>query len=66
MLQADAARFVEAVARVAADPEWRDRVRAVRDTYAESGATTGGKRLSSLISDGDSVVAKLGEWLGLV
>lgn len=65
MAQHEAERFVEVVARVAGDAEWRDRVRAVCDTYAESGPTTGGKRLEALIPDGAAVVAKLREWLGL-
>lgn len=60
-----AARFVEAVARVASDSEWRDRVRAVHDTYADTGPRTGGPRLAQLLPDGEQVVAKLREWLGL-
>jgi hypothetical protein len=65
MAQHDTERFVEAVARVAGDDEPHDRVRAVRDTYAETGPTTGGKRLADLLPDGRAVVVKLREWLGL-
>jgi hypothetical protein len=61
----DAERLLEVVARVAGDAEWSDRVRAVRDTYAESGPTTGGARLAELLRDGPAVCARLREWLGL-
>ena len=61
----DAVRFVEVVARVAGDEEHPDRARAARDTYAETGATTGGPTLASLIADGEAVVARLREWLGI-
>src|SRR5262249_48828721 len=47
MAQHDAERLVEVVARVALDSEWRDRVRAVRDTaakLAKEGRATGGPR----------------------
>jgi len=66
--QPDAERYTEAVARVADDPEWRDRVRAVRDTAADLAAgkpITGGPRLAELLSDGAAVVDKLCEWLKL-
>jgi hypothetical protein len=63
--QHDAERFVEVVARVAGDEDWCDRVRAVRDTYAETGPTTGGPRLATLVREGEMVVSKLREWLGL-
>jgi Protein of unknown function (DUF3987)/Bifunctional DNA primase/polymerase, N-terminal len=65
MTEHDAERFVEGVVRVAADPEWRDRVRAVADTFAETGPTTGARRLAELMPDGAAVVAKLREWLNL-
>lgn len=64
----DAERFVEAVARVAGDVEWRDRVHCVSDTakaIAAGEAATGGPRLAELLQDGPAVVAKLREWLGL-
>jgi putative DNA primase/helicase len=57
----DAERMIEVVSRVAGDPEWHDRVRAVRDTYAKTGPTTGGKRLADLVPDGPAVVLKLRE-----
>lgn len=68
MPQHDAERFVEGVARVAHDHEWRDRVRAVHDTAAElaaGAAATGGPRLAELLADGPAVVGKLREWLAL-
>ncbi len=68
MAQHDAERFVEAVARVANDDEWRDRVRAVHDTATAISAgqpATGGPRLAELLSDGNVVVEKLHEWLHL-
>jgi AAA domain/Bifunctional DNA primase/polymerase, N-terminal len=64
----DAERFVEAVARVAGDREWRDRARAVRDTAAELAAgkrTTGAPRLAELLTDGAAVVDRLRQWLEL-
>jgi len=65
MAQHDAERLIEAVSRAAGDDEWRDRVRAVRDTYGESGATTGATRLADLLPDGQAVVVRLREWLDL-
>lgn len=62
----DAERLVEVVARVAGDGEWRDRVRAVHDTYAATDPTTGAPTLAGLLRDGEAVVTKLREWLGLV
>jgi hypothetical protein len=64
----DAEHFVEAVARVAGDDEWRDRVRCVPDTaqsIAAGEAATGGPRLADLLADGPMVVSKLREWLQL-
>jgi hypothetical protein len=68
MQQHDAERFVEAVARVAEDCDWRDRTRCVTDTaaaLARNEVATGGPRLAELLSDGQAVVGKLREWLGL-
>ncbi|HVO24462.1 MAG TPA: AAA family ATPase [Candidatus Margulisiibacteriota bacterium] len=65
MTRHEAERLVEAVARVGGDGQWRDRVRAVRDTYAETGPTTGGPTLAELLRDGEAVVPRLCEWLGL-
>jgi hypothetical protein len=68
MGQGDAERLVEVVARVAGDHELRDRVRAVSDTaaaLAAGGRATGAPRLAELLPDGEAVVAKLREWLGL-
>lgn len=73
MPQPDAERFVEALARVACDPEWheqeaREYVRAVRDTAADLAAgrpVTGGPRLAELVTDGDAVVGTLRKWLNL-
>jgi hypothetical protein len=68
MLQPDAEHFVEAVARVAGDAEWRDRVRTVRDTadaIAAGDRATGGPRLAGLLADGDAAVAKVRDWLVL-
>ncbi len=65
----DAERLVEIVARVAGDAEVADRVRAVRDTAVDLEAgrpATGGPRLAALLgSDGEAVVGRLREWLGL-
>jgi hypothetical protein len=68
MAQADAERLVEVVARVAGDVEVKDRVRAVGDTaarLARGECATGGPRLAELLSDGDAVVERLRQWLGL-
>ena len=60
-----AARFVEAVAMAAGDPEVRDRVAAVATTYEHEAddAITGWKRLSERI--GEDVVRQAREWLGI-
>jgi hypothetical protein len=68
MAQHDTERIMEVVARTAGDPEWGDRVRAVQDTAAEIAAgkpATGGPRLAQLLPDGEQVVGKLRDWLGL-
>jgi predicted P-loop ATPase len=59
--------FVEAVAKAAGDPEWRDRVKAVEDTVANASL---GKKLQGLptlaqLID-ERVVTKAAEWLGLI
>jgi hypothetical protein len=60
--------IVTAAARVAGDPEWRDRKRAALDTVAALRAgdpATGGPRLAELLAgNGGKVVALLGKWLG--
>ena len=68
MSQTDVERFVEIVARVARDDQVTDRVQAVRDTVdaiAKGEPTTGGRRLAELLPQGDAVVARVREWLGL-
>lgn len=66
----DEARVVTIIAnaaRVAGDPEWRDRKRAALDTVAAvraGGAVTGGPRLAELLAgDGVKVVARMRRWL---
>ncbi|MBX3024433.1 AAA family ATPase [bacterium] len=68
MAAQDAEQIIGVLARVAGDPEVADRVRAVRDTAAAIAAgdpATGGPRLAELLADGEAVVARLREWLGL-
>ena len=63
----DAARFVESVARVGRDEEWRDRGNAAEATagkQAEEEPTTGWPRLAELM--GEKIVGRAREWLGLV
>jgi putative DNA primase/helicase len=60
--------IVSGAARVAGDPEWRDRTRAALDTVAALHAgepVTGGPRLTEVLAgDGAKVVAQLRKWLG--
>jgi hypothetical protein len=53
--------FMQAVAAAAHDEEAADRLRAVHDTYARDGTTTGWPRLGELL--GREVVGRLREWL---
>ena len=53
--------FVRAVAEAAHDEEARDRERAVTDTYARDGTTTGWPRIGELL--GGDVAGRLREWL---
>ncbi len=54
--------FMRAVTEAAHDEEVADRVRAVKDTFAEGGATTGWPRLAEIL--GRDVVGRLRDWLG--
>ncbi len=68
LLLSDVERIVEAVARVADDPEWHDRVRCVAETaaaLAAGDAATGGPRLAELLPDGAAVVKRVTQWLAL-
>lgn len=63
-----AVTIVETSARVAGDEEWRSRGNNVRDTarkLAAGKAVTGGPMLARLLDNGDEVVARLRDWLGL-
>ena len=62
----EAASFVESVARVAYDEEWRYRGKAAdstADKQAEEEPTTGWPRLAELM--GEEIVVRAREWLGL-
>lgn len=62
----EAERFVEVVAQASGDEEWRDRVRAVRDTAAtllSNQPATGAPSLAALV--GEQIIMKLREWLDL-
>ena len=63
-----AVTIVETAARIAGDEEWRSRGNDVRDTaqnLAAGKAVTGGPTLADLLDNGDKVVARLRDWLGL-
>lgn len=65
--ETDTAEFVVAVAEIAGDEQWRDRDKAKR-TAAKLAAgenVTGGLRLVELLRDGERVVSKAREWLGI-
>lgn len=64
--------LVEAIigtaARIAGDEEWAQRVANVKHTaeqLARGEKAIGGPTLSSLIHDGEEIVKKIGDWLGL-
>jgi hypothetical protein len=61
--QADALRFVEAVATAANDEQIKDRLKAVESTYAKDGAQTGATKLGELIDK--RVVGAALSWLGI-
>jgi len=67
-----AEELVEAIigtaARIAGDEEWQQRVENVKHTaqqLARGEKAVGGPTLSPLIRDGEEVVKKIGDWLGL-
>jgi hypothetical protein len=63
--QEETSRFLEAIKFAAFDPEGRDRLTAVKDTYAaaDNEPTTGWPHLAELF--GNDVVNKVREWLGV-
>ena len=66
--EAETCEFIAEVARVAGDDEWRERGRNATTTarrLANGGNATGQPSLAALLTDGEKVVEKLRDWLGL-